>query len=342
MVRLHSVARPGPLRARFLPGDMTSMAGAGGSHAGNGTSQRRQAAGRLARVDGEPELRTGGTGEPVFAGDAQGEDEAGSRRSTTGDLLTVIEELSKFDRIGVTRLGRHLGLPLPTTYRMLRVLQRHGYVEQLPDSKEYRLTLKVFEIGCQVASRTTMRDVAALEIERLSQQSGLAANLGVLIEDQVLYLAKVETDEPLMLNLRPGSRVPATCTAMGKAMLAFDSRPFRSIVGDGPYPARTEHSVTSADALTAELAEVQRQTYAVDRQELSLGLWCVAAPILGTRHAQQGAVSVAAYGGTIEEPELARLGQLVIACANRVSRRIGALSDLHSWVPGARVSYPRP
>ena len=56
------------------------------------------------------------------------------------------------------------------------------------------MTLKVFEIGCQVASRTTMRYVAALEIERLSSQSGLVSDLGVLIEDQVLYLAKVETD----------------------------------------------------------------------------------------------------------------------------------------------------
>jgi IclR family transcriptional regulator, KDG regulon repressor len=281
-------------------------------------------------------------GERSFEADPDGDGEGNAARSTTGDLLMVIEELSRFDRIGVTRLGRHLGLPLPTTYRMLRVLQRNGYVEQLRDSKEYRLTLKVFEIGCQVASRTTMRDVAALEIERLSSQSGLEANLGVLIEDQVLYLAKVETDELLTLNLRPGSRVPATCTAMGKAMLAFETRHFRDIVGDGPYPARTEHSVTRAEDLTTELSEVQRRGYAVDRQELSLGLWCVSAPILGTAHAQQGAVSVASYGGRMEEKELQRLGQLVIACANRVSRRIGGLSDLHSWVPSARVSYPRP
>jgi IclR family transcriptional regulator, KDG regulon repressor len=322
---------------------MSSMVGAGEPRTTKRPSRSR-------RVDGEfdapriagSEGRARGVGESSFEPEPDGDAEGNAARSTTGDLLMVIEELSKFDRIGVTRLGRHLGLPLPTTYRMLRVLQRNGYVEQLRDSKEYRLTLKVFEIGCQVASRTTMRDVAALEIERLSSQSGLEANLGVLIDDQVLYLAKVETDELLTLNLRPGSRVPATCTAMGKAMLAFEVRPFRDIVGDGPYPARTEHSVTSAEALTTELSEVQRKGYAVDRQELSLGLWCVSAPILGTAHAQQGAVSVASYGGRMEEKELQRLGQLVIACASRVARRIGGLSDLHSWVPSARVSYPRP
>ncbi len=319
------------------------MVGAGKPRTAKRPSRSRRAS---REFDGTPiagsEPRPAGVGDRSFAAEPDGDAEGNAPRSTTGDLLMVIEELSKFDRIGVTRLGRHLGLPLPTTYRMLRVLQRNGYVEQLRDSKEYRLTLKVFEIGCQVASRTTIRDVAALEIERLSNQSGLEANLGVLIEDQVLYLARVETDELLTLNLRPGSRVPATCTAMGKAMLAFETRPFRNIVGDGPYPARTEHSVTSAEALTTELSEVQRRGYAVDRQELSLGLWCVSAPILGTAHAQQGAVSVASYGRKMEEKELQRLGQLVIACANRVSRRIGGLSDLHSWVPSARVSYPRP
>ena len=221
-------------------------------------------------------------------------------RSTTGDLLALMEALAGVDRIGVTQLSRQMGVPVATAYRMLRVLQRSGFVEQLSQSKEYRLTLKLFELGCQVASRTTMRDVAAVEIERLAQQTGTATNVGVLLDNYVLYLVKVETDDLITLNLRPGSRAPATCTAMGKAMLAVETRPLRSIVGDGPYIAKTEHSITSHEALSAELEAVRRQGYAVDRQELSLGLWCVAAPILGTRVAQSGAVSVASYGAALE------------------------------------------
>ncbi len=269
-------------------------------------------------------------------------DRDGIARSTTGDLLFLIEELSQFGTIGVTRLARHLGIPVATAYRMLRVLERNGYVEQLRESKEYRLTLKIFEIGCQVAKRTTMRDVAALEIEHLSQQTGMATNFGVLVEDDVLYLGKVETDEVLTLNLRPGSRAPATCTAMGKAMLAFESRPLRSMIGEEPFRARTEHSRTTYEELTADLLEVQRRGYAVDRQELSLGLWCVAAPILGIRQDQNGAVSVSAYGLDLDEADFERLGRLVMACAHRVSQRMGGLSDMHSWVGTVRASYPRP
>src|SRR2546430_1909990 len=85
------------------------------------------------------------------------EEQQGRVHSTTGDLLNLVEQLSNFDQIGVTRLARHLEVPVPTAYRMLRALERAGYVEQLAESKEYRLTLKLFELGSRVASRTPPR-----------------------------------------------------------------------------------------------------------------------------------------------------------------------------------------
>ncbi|MGD0244533.1 MAG: IclR family transcriptional regulator [Streptosporangiaceae bacterium] len=257
--------------------------------------------------------------------------EAPRPRSTTGDLLTLIEQLAGFDRVGVTRLARHLGVPAPTVYRMLRALERAGYVEQLTESKEYRLTLKLFELGSRVASRTTLRDLAAVEVERLAQQAGLASNVSVLVDGDVLYLAQVKTEELLAVNLTPGSRAPATCTAMGKAMLAAGYRDVKSVVGPGPYPSRTAYSLTTFEALAAELADIQRLGYAVDRQELNLGVWCVAAPILGVRQTRPAAVSVSAYRPELDPAEEERLGRLVIAAASRISERLGALGDMDSW-----------
>jgi IclR family transcriptional regulator, KDG regulon repressor len=252
-------------------------------------------------------------------------------RTTTGDLLNLVEQLSNFDRIGVTRLARHLEVPVPTAYRMLRALERAGYVEQLTESKEYRLTLKLFELGSRVASRTTLRDLAAVEVERLAQQSGLASNVSVLVDGDVLYLAQVKTEELLAVNLTPGSRAPATCTAMGKAMLAVEYRDVRAVVGSGPYPRRTEHSITTYEELVTELAAVQRAGYAVDRQELNLGVFCVAAPILGVRQTQPAAVSVSAYRPQLDVAEEERLGKLVIAAASRISDRLGGLGNMVSW-----------
>jgi IclR family KDG regulon transcriptional repressor len=290
----------------------------------------RSRAPRTARRAGDEDGR-GETAETDETGETGEADETSRSRSTTGDLLNLIDQLSNFDRIGVTRLARHLKVPVPTAYRMLRVLEGAGYVEQLAESKEYRLTLKLFELGSKVASRTTLRDVAAVEVERLAQQSGLATNVSMLVGSDVLYLAQVKTEELLAVNLTPGSRAPATCTAMGKAMLSVEFRQLASVVGPGPYPRRTEHSITTYEQLAAELAEVQRVGYAVDRQELNLGVFCVAAPILGVRQTQPAAVSVSAYRPQMDAAEEERLGKLVIAAATRISDRVGGLGNLISW-----------
>ncbi len=288
------------------------------------TARNEQAAG--SRAPGS-RARRGKASEGGPVADAQ----ARRARSTTGDLLNLVEQLSNFDRIGVTRLARHLDVPAPTAYRMLRALEQTGYVEQLPESKEYRLTLKLFELGSRVASRTTLRDLAAVEVERLAQQSGLATNVSVLVGGDVLYLAQVKTEELLAVNLTPGSRAPATCTAMGKAMLAVEFRNVRNVVGPGPYPRQTEHSITTYEELVTELAKIQRLGYAVDRQELNLGVWCVAAPILGVRQTQPAAVSVSAYRPQLDEAEEEQLGKLVIAAASRISDRLGGLGNMVSW-----------
>jgi IclR family transcriptional regulator, KDG regulon repressor len=272
---------------------------------------------------------------------AKAEDDSKSPRSSSVELLNLIEELAQFDRIGVTRLSRHLGIPVANAHRMLRVLERTGFVEQLSESKEYRLTLRLFEIGCQIANRTTMRDVVTVEIERLAQQLGLTTSVGVLVDDYVLYLVKVETDDLITLNLRAGSRAPLTCTALGKAMLSIEERGLRSVVGDGPFEAKTEFSITTYDDLVEEIATTRRLGYAVERQELSRGMWSVAAPILGTRNSQNAAVCATSYGVELSTDEIEQLGKSVMSCAARITRRMGGLGDLHSWEV-ARAGYPRP
>src|SRR5437016_13011466 len=104
----------------------------------------------------------------------------------------------------------------------------------------------------------------------------------------------------------------------------------RSIVGPGPYPRRTEHSITTYEELVTELAEIQRLGYAVDRQELNLGVWCVAAPILGVRQTQPAAVSVSAYRPHLDAAEEERLGKLGLAAARRISDRLSGRGTMVS------------
>jgi IclR family KDG regulon transcriptional repressor len=254
------------------------------------------------------------------------ESEQATRSSATANVLVLLAALAEFESVGVTQIARHLSMPTANAYRLLRDLRRQGFVEQSSDSKRYRLTLRLFELGCAAANRTTVRDVAAIEMERLARQLGIAVNLGVLVGREVLYLEKIQTDDTLILNLPPGTRAPAHCTAMGKAMLAFESRSLAELVGEGPYASRTANSITTFEALQRELSDVRRRGYAVDREELTLGIWCVSAPIMSPRHDVLGALSVTAYRPAIDEDELARLGPLVVMTARRIAARTGNLA----------------
>jgi DNA-binding IclR family transcriptional regulator len=239
-----------------------------------------------------------------------------------------MEKLSEFDSIGVTQLARRLDTPVANVYRTLQALEKAGYVEQFPETKEYRLTLKVFELGSRVASRTTIRDIASVEIERLAHQNNVTTNYGALVGGDVLYLAKVETDDLLTLNLPPGSRAPATCTGMGKAMLAFDPQPLQITVGEGPFVAKTQYSLVTLEELEEELAVIRSDGYAIDRQELALGLWCVAAPILDSTGHQAGAISLAVFRPHLNDAECSRLGKMVQGYALRISKRMGELGQV--------------
>lgn len=237
-------------------------------------------------------------------------------------LLSLIELMMTVEQIGVTAISRQLGIPVASAFRLLKVLEYCGYAEQLPEKRSYRLTLKLFEIGCHVASNVTIRDVAAVDMERLARQTGLAVNLGVLVQGELLYLDKIQTDDILALNIQPGMRVPAHCTALGKAILSSLEASPRDVLGDDPYASRTPHSISSLERLQRELDDARRSGYAVDRQELSLGIWCVAAPIVDGVGNVHGAISVSALRANMEEAELADLGLLVLATARKVGSRI--------------------
>jgi DNA-binding IclR family transcriptional regulator len=242
------------------------------------------------------------------------------------NLLRLIEEMMSVDQVGVTTVARRMGIPVATAFRLLKVLEYAGFAEQVADSRQYRLSLKLFEIGCHVAGKVTIRNLAAVEMERLARQTGLAVNLGVLVGSDLLYLDKIQTDDILVLNLPPGMRAPAHSTAMGKAILAFEGLDPKELLGEEPYTKETEYSISTYDEFARDLTEIRRVGFAVDRQELSVGIWCVAAPIIDGTGKVLGAISVSSLRASVEQSELNDLGLQVLATARRIASRAGAFT----------------
>ena len=114
-------------------------------------------------------------------------------------------------------------------------------------------------------------------LQDLVSRIGESCNITALSGNEVIYLDRVETSEPIRVHLGPGSRVPAHCSASGKLIIAqFGPAQRRRLLGTGRLPRYTEQTLTDFEALESELALVRQQGYALDRQEFLNGLVCLA------------------------------------------------------------------
>jgi len=195
-------------------------------------------------------------------------------------VFEVLEALSQGER-KVADLAQSMGLPRTTVYRLLGTLEPRGYVRRNPLTGAYRLGFRLFELGNRLIHQIGLEDEATSRMEELSRRCGETVNLAVLDDFQVLYIRKVESREPLKMGLLVGTRVPAHCSGLGKAMLAFSGPDhvdrYISAVSLTGY---TPNTITQADALREEMERIRRQGYAIDDEEYFPGIRCVAAPVL--------------------------------------------------------------
>jgi DNA-binding IclR family transcriptional regulator len=213
----------------------------------------------------------------------------GSRPSSVVGRLEAI--LASFDgrdhALALSEISHRVGLPKSTVHRLASQLCAVGWLER--NSGGYRVGLKLLELSGVALQRTGLREVAFQHIHSLACRTGLAVHLGILDHGEVVYLDRIAMTR-FSLPTRVGGREPAHCTALGKAMLAFEDQrsPAPALAS---LPRRTEFTIIDPRAMEAALDSARRTGIAYDREEAYPGLGCVASPIRGAGRAI-GAVSV--------------------------------------------------
>ena len=217
---------------------------------------------------------------------------------TSQSLERGLAILSSFnsDRslIGVSELSRDLELSRSTTHRYIATLAQLGYLQQDPDSRRYRLGPKVLDLGFSAINAMDLREISAPHLRQLSDETQHTVNLAILDGIDVVYIERCRTTGPgqrdIDLNLHVGARLPAYCTAMGKAILAFVSEDhLASVIEKTDFAPRGPNTLTSPEAFREELGRIRLSGIAVNNEELAYGLRSIAAPI----HANSGEVIAA-------------------------------------------------
>ena len=213
--------------------------------------------------------------------------------------------------MSLTEAAADIGLPVPTTYRLVQTLLASGYVRQLP-SRRYALGPRLINLGETASAMlaTWARPVLSTLVDEL----GETANLSTLDGAYATYVAQVASRHPMRLFTEVGRRVRLHSTGAGKALLAqLDDDAIAAIVTRMGLPAVTDHTITTMQALTSEVALIRARGYAMDEGEQDIGVRCVAVPLPGGPGAF--AVSVSGPAARMTDTVVARAVPLLQAAA---------------------------
>lgn len=201
--------------------------------------------------------------------------------SAVSKALRIIEVLVEAKRpLALHEMAVETGMPKPSALRMLLQLEEIGTVKRDVTGKRYVIGDAFAGLAMRTVSHMTRTSTVRDLLAQLVETVGETCNLGVLDGRQVLYLERVESDQPLRMHLRAGSRVPLHATAVGKLILAFLPDEKRDRLLDGPALPRLTENTLTRDALVAQLPEIRGRGFSINREESAIGLIGVAVPVL--------------------------------------------------------------
>ena len=222
--------------------------------------------------------------------------------------------------VGVSEIARRADVPKSTAFRLLAYLEKSGFVDRR--GRGYSLGQRLFELGnsVPVCRPRGLRDVAMPHLSDLFVATGSVVHLGVLEGTDVVYLEKIFGRTTLQVPTTVGGRMPASSSALGKAMLAVNGRAAIAPVLEQGLSRLTPYSISDPGRFLQQLSKVRAEGVAYDREEVMLGMVCVAAPIVSQGRAV-AAVSVSSPTSRFNEGVVATQ---VRAAAHRISGELDA------------------
>ncbi len=193
-------------------------------------------------------------------------------------LFALLELIaSKDEFVSLQGLVDETGMPKPTLHRMLQQLETGGLLIRQADGRHYGTGSRLRRLAESLLLNSTQYGARHAVLRTLVEEIGESCNITALTGDEVVYLDRVETPEPLRFYLRPGSRVPIHCSASGKMILSqLSTAQRRKLLAHAPLRQYTQTTVTDLDALEDELKRVRDDGFAIDDEEFLPGLVCAA------------------------------------------------------------------
>ena len=251
-------------------------------------------------------------------------DRTGQVRSVVRSL-TLLRYIAASDNgLTLTEVADKSSLPASTTHRLLTTLESERFVRFDASASLWQVGVTSFMVGSAFTRTRNLLNLAKPYLRRLMDQTGETTNIFVETGGQVVCLDQVESRFTMRAITQIGGRIPMYCSASGKAILGMLPPERRDILLAEQSLARlTAHTITDQGRLISELEEVYRQGIAIDNEEHSDDLRCIAAPVFGENGLPVAAVSVSGPASRIRNRRVSEISAQVRNMALTVTAEFG-------------------
>ena len=235
--------------------------------------------------------------------------------------LLVLEAALRHDRF--TDIVEATGLAKATAHRILATLQDHQFI--LVDREgRFQPGPKILTLAGRALENIDISSIARPHVEALVADVHCTVHVGVAASDEIVYLVRTDSDKPYQMPSRVGHAIPMHSSGIGKTVLAdWTDEEVERFVARAGLTRRTERTITTLDALKAEITDVRAKGYARDREENVPGVVCVAAPIRDHTGRVKYGLSISSIAVEHDEAQMEAMAPKAVATADAISAALG-------------------
>ncbi|RJR50112.1 MAG: IclR family transcriptional regulator [Desulfobacteraceae bacterium] len=233
----------------------------------------------------------------------------------------------------LSEIAKKTGLNKTTAKRLMSNLTKRGYLQHDAGSRNYQLGMRLFELGGVVFSSFSLRRAAARPMDNLLNDTGSTVLLGVMREEQLVYLDKREGRGMIRISSEIGWHRPIHYGMLGMVLLAYlDLQDARALLRKYPLQKHTSHSITDEKAFFLRLEQIQRDGHAVERHEAVEGLIGISGPIRDYSRKVVAALGIALMAREVQKKsEMDRFIGLVKEACAETSAALGHLKNREEY-----------
>lgn len=259
---------------------------------------------------------------------------AGDSRSDTvqslSRALNILNALARHDQgMGLGDVANETSLALSTAHRLLMTLQSENFVRFDPERGVWKVGVQSFIVGSAFLRSRELTNIARPHMFRLMERCGETANLAVEDSGLAVYVAQIECHQVMRAIARPGGRAAMHNSGVGKMLLAtMSDQEVKDIIDLHGMTSTTARSHQSFSDLLTDLEAIRERGYAIDDEENSVGLRCVAASIFDEHGHAIASLSVSGPTARIDDELLPILGRDVTEAARKITQELGGKESL--------------